>query len=43
MADLENYIIENLLNPDTASVFFLDAIKFDSEKLRKACTDIIVS
>ena len=40
--DLERFIIENLLNPESSTNFFLDALAFESEGLRKACNEIIV-
>ena len=39
---LEDLIIKSILKPTNCSQFFLDSLKFQSEKIQKACEKIMV-
>ena len=39
---LDEYLINEVLTPDNVSHHYLDAIAFGSEKVKKACEDLIL-
>jgi len=41
LAKLDEMIVNVLLKPDNATLFYLDAIQFKNEKIRRACENIL--
>ena len=40
--EIEKFIIKKILKGENATQFYLEAIKFNSETMIKACEDLIV-